>query len=150
MLLSGPPSALIVFEPGIQVNPVVHATAPELDARHPQLGQQRDADPEIECRLLLAEDSCFRQPQGMGGQVMLVRHCDADLQRGDFPPVLLDGGKRHVPGRPAASPSGRPGRELSSHPEVGGRLLNPASLDERQRAATWRLHKTTVKPQDGA
>jgi len=130
MLLSGPPSALIFFEPRIQVNPVVHAAAPELDARHPQLDQQRDADPEIECRLLLAEDSCFRQPQGMGGQVMLARHCDGDLQRGDFPPVLLDGGKRRAPGRPRWS-CGRRRRPLSSHPKDGQRRPNPASGGER-------------------
>jgi len=62
---------------------------------------------------------------------MLVRHFDGDEQRRDFPPVLLDGGKRHVPGRPAASLSGRPGRGLSSHPEGGGRRPNPASWGER-------------------
>lgn len=48
-----------------------------------------------------------------------------------FPPVLLDGGKRHGPGRPAASPSGRPGRELSSHPVDGEGRLNSANWGER-------------------
>ena len=128
MLLSGPPSALIFFEPRIQVNPVVHAAPPELDARHPQLGKERDSDTEIKSRLFLAEDSCFRQPQGM---VMLVVHLAGDRQWGDFPPVLLDGGKRHGPGRPAASLSGRPGRGLSSHPVDGEGRLNPASWGER-------------------
>ena len=59
------------------------------------------------------------------------RQLQPDNQWEDFPPVLLDGGKRHVPGRPVASPSGRPGRELSSHPEGGGRRPNPASWGER-------------------
>jgi hypothetical protein len=47
MLLSGPPSTLIFFEPRIEVNPVVHAAAPELDERNPELGKQGNADAEI-------------------------------------------------------------------------------------------------------
>ena len=59
------------------------------------------------------------------------RQLQSDNQREDFPPVLLDGGKRHVPGRPAASLSGRPGRELSSHPVGREGRQNPASWGER-------------------
>jgi len=55
MLLSGPPSALIVFEPRVQVNAVVHAAPPQLDERNPQLGKQRDANPEISGGLLSGE-----------------------------------------------------------------------------------------------
>jgi hypothetical protein len=55
MLLSGPPSALIFFEPAVEVNPVIHAAAPELDDRHIQLGKERDADSEIFARLVLGE-----------------------------------------------------------------------------------------------
>jgi len=54
-LLPGPPSALIFVQPGIQVNAVIDATPPELDDRDPELGQQRDADPEICRRLLFAK-----------------------------------------------------------------------------------------------
>jgi len=45
MLLSGPPSALIFFEPRIQVNPVVDTAPPKLDRRHPEFGKESDADP---------------------------------------------------------------------------------------------------------
>jgi hypothetical protein len=39
MLLSGPPSALIFFEPRIQVNPVVYAAPPKLEERNSELGK---------------------------------------------------------------------------------------------------------------
>jgi hypothetical protein len=64
-----------------------------------------------------------------------------------FPPVLLDGGKTmHVPGRPGAPPSGRPGRGLlSSHPACGGRARNV-----RLRAAALRLHIVDREATGGA
>lgn len=61
MLLSGPPSALIFFEPRVQVNPVEYAAPPKLDKRHPELGKERDPDPEIGSRLLFCEAPNRRQ-----------------------------------------------------------------------------------------
>ena len=55
MLLSGPPSALIFFEPRVQVNAVVHAAATELNEGNPQLCKERDADPKIGSGLLSGE-----------------------------------------------------------------------------------------------
>lgn len=108
MLLSGPPSALIFFEPRIQVNPVVHAAPPELDARHPELGKERDSDAQIERRLRLAEDPCFWQPQGRVRQVMLLLHWERDQPRGGFPPRITGRGEEAragPPGRFAVRPS---------------------------------------------
>src|SRR5579862_20667 len=63
MLLSVPPSVLIFFEPGVEVNPVVDAAPAKLDARDAQLGKERDADAEIGSGLILAEDTSLGQPQ---------------------------------------------------------------------------------------
>ena len=61
MLLSGPPSALIFFEPRIQVNLVVHAAPAKLDERDPELGEESDTDPEIGRGLLFCEAANRRQ-----------------------------------------------------------------------------------------
>jgi hypothetical protein len=46
ILLSGPPSlAFMVFEPGIQVNPVKDAAPTDPHVRHVELRQEGDADP---------------------------------------------------------------------------------------------------------
>jgi hypothetical protein len=63
MLLSGPPSVLIFFEPGVEVNPVVDAAPAELDARDAQLGKERDADAKIGCGLLPGEAANGRAGQ---------------------------------------------------------------------------------------
>ena len=63
MLLSGPPSALIFVEPGIEVNAVVDATAPEFDVRNAELLEERDANTQVCGRVLLAEKPCFGKPQ---------------------------------------------------------------------------------------
>ena len=60
MLLSGPPSARIFFEPGVEDNTVVHTAAPELDDRYVQLGKERDADTEVFARLILGEAAAHR------------------------------------------------------------------------------------------
>jgi hypothetical protein len=57
MLLSGPPSALIFFEPRIEVNPVVHGAPPKLDERNSELAKEGGADPQILGRLLLGQAS---------------------------------------------------------------------------------------------
>lgn len=43
----------MVFEPGIQVNPVIDAAPPETHMGHIELGQQRDPDAEVDRRLFL-------------------------------------------------------------------------------------------------
>jgi hypothetical protein len=42
----------MLVEPAIQVNSVVHAPAPELHARHSEIGEQRHADGEVGGRLV--------------------------------------------------------------------------------------------------
>jgi hypothetical protein len=55
LLLSGPPSLLIVVQPGIEVNPVVEAAATEADDRNMQLVEERQADAQVLRGLLLSE-----------------------------------------------------------------------------------------------
>lgn len=45
----------MVFEPGIQVNPVIDAAPPQANVGHIQLRQEGDADPQIDRRLLLGQ-----------------------------------------------------------------------------------------------
>jgi hypothetical protein len=65
MLLSGPPSTLIFFEPRIEVNSVVYAAAPKLDERNPELGKEGGTDPQILGRLLLGQASNRRHGQSV-------------------------------------------------------------------------------------
>jgi hypothetical protein len=53
----------MLVEPAIQVNFVVHAPAPELHARHIEIGEERHADGEIGGRLVRAETSRGRERQ---------------------------------------------------------------------------------------
>lgn len=59
----------MVIEPGIQVNPVKDQAPTEADARHVQLRQQRDADPQVDRRLFLGQ-----APDGRQWQVRFVHH----------------------------------------------------------------------------
>jgi hypothetical protein len=43
----------MVFEPGIQVNPVENTAPSEADVRHIQLGQERDSDAQVHGGLFL-------------------------------------------------------------------------------------------------
>jgi hypothetical protein len=54
-LLSGPPLALIVIQPGVEVNAVVHASTTEMNSRNAQLLEERRADAEVLGCLLLRE-----------------------------------------------------------------------------------------------
>ena len=56
-------------EPGIQVNPVEQATPAEPDLRYIELGQQRDADAQINGRLFLG------QTTNRGQRQAFVLHC---------------------------------------------------------------------------
>jgi hypothetical protein len=56
----------MLVEPVIQVNLVVNAPAPELDARHMEVGEQRHADGEIGRGLLRREATCGRKRQARG------------------------------------------------------------------------------------
>ena len=63
MLLSGPPSSLIFFEPSIEVNTVVHQATAEFDGGHAELREQRDANTEVFSRLLFSEAANRRQAE---------------------------------------------------------------------------------------
>src|SRR5690349_13766565 len=64
MLLSGPPSLLIVVQPGVEVNAVVHAPPPEPYRRDPELAQERYADAEIIGGLFLSQTTRQRTREG--------------------------------------------------------------------------------------
>lgn len=53
----------MVFEPGVEVNPVVHTTPSKTHTRHVQLRQERDADTEIGGGMLLGQTAGRRQRQ---------------------------------------------------------------------------------------
>lgn len=53
----------MVFEPGIEVNPVVHATPSKVNTRHVQLRQERDANTEIGSGLFFGQTAGRRQGQ---------------------------------------------------------------------------------------
>ena len=72
MLLSGPPSTLIFIEPGVQINAVVHAAATKLDERNPQLGKQRDADPQVGSGLFPREAAHSRMRQQIRRTVVAI------------------------------------------------------------------------------
>jgi len=62
-LLSGPPSAFIFVEPRIQVNDIPDRAPAHLDRRRTDLKQERHADGEIRCGLLLGEAARMRKRQ---------------------------------------------------------------------------------------
>lgn len=53
----------MVIEPGVEVNPVVHTTAPKTHTRNVQLRQERDADTQIGSGMLLGQATGRRQRQ---------------------------------------------------------------------------------------
>ena len=59
----------MVFEPGIQVNPVIDTPTPEAHMRHIQLGQERGSDTQVERGLLL------RKTPNRGQRQAFVLHC---------------------------------------------------------------------------
>jgi hypothetical protein len=70
ILLSGPPSlALMLIEPGVQVNPVENQAPAQAKARHAQLDKQRDPDAQVDGGLLLRQAAHGRQRQ-----IRLVHH----------------------------------------------------------------------------
>jgi hypothetical protein len=70
ILLSGPPSlAFMVFEPGIQVNPVKDAAPTDPHVRHVELRQEGDADAQVDRCLLPGQAAHGRQ-----GQAGLIHH----------------------------------------------------------------------------
>ena len=56
-------------EPGIQVNPIENAAPTKPDLRYVELGQQRDADAQIDRRLFLG------QTTNRGQRQAFVLHC---------------------------------------------------------------------------
>jgi len=73
-LLRGPPSALIVIEPGIQVKSVIDGAATKLDAGDIQGVEQRDADSKICSRLRLTEAPNDRKAKGLWREFTFVFH----------------------------------------------------------------------------
>ena len=58
--ISGPPSLLIVVQPGMEVNAVVKAAATKADRGNTQLIEERDADAEVLGRLRFGEAADHR------------------------------------------------------------------------------------------
>jgi hypothetical protein len=67
LLLSGPPSlaALILIQPGIQVNLVIDAAAAKFHMRHVEFCEQGNPDPQVASRLFLGEATHNRQGQAV-------------------------------------------------------------------------------------
>lgn len=55
----------MVFEPGIQVNPVENAAPTEANMRHVELGQERDSDAQVHGGLFLRQASNRGQRQAV-------------------------------------------------------------------------------------
>jgi hypothetical protein len=55
----------MVFEPGIQVNPVENAAPSETDVRHIELGQESDSDAQVHGGLFLGQASNRGQRQAV-------------------------------------------------------------------------------------
>jgi hypothetical protein len=55
----------MVFEPGIQVNPVIDAAPSQANIRHIELGQERGSDPQVQRGLFLGKASHRRQRQAL-------------------------------------------------------------------------------------
>ena len=75
MLLSGPPSALIFFEPQIEVNPIIDNAPTELNRRNSLLLKQRDANSQVVRRLLLGKATAGWQSERRLIHVLLAITC---------------------------------------------------------------------------
>ena len=66
-------------EPGIEVNAIPHAPTAQAHARHPELIEQRDADPEIGGGLVLRQTPGRRQRQAR-----VLHHCPLEARSYGF------------------------------------------------------------------
>jgi hypothetical protein len=71
---------LIFFQPLVEVNPVVDASAPEFDAGNIERFKQRDANTQVCGSLLLAEESWLGKSQRIAG-LGIVFHAAARTWR---------------------------------------------------------------------
>jgi hypothetical protein len=55
----------MVFEPGIQVNPVIDAAPSQANMRHFELGQERGSNPQVQRGLFLGKTPHRRQRQAL-------------------------------------------------------------------------------------